>query len=104
MALSNIFNEPRREITESAIGIAVFAAAVGVVVLPGYIIASHIKDSLMPFGMAWFLSSMFVVFCYVFLLCILQLTHIWGDAACDALEGRGIQMRPLQRYRRRRKT
>lgn len=27
MALSNIFREPRREITESAIGLGIFAAA-----------------------------------------------------------------------------
>ncbi len=99
MALSNIFREPRREITESAVGLAIFSAAVWA----DYQFALWFKDATqgmlnekdpgcpLPLGMFLGVIAAFVG------LVVLFLTHALGDGICNALQRNGIHLRPRNR-------
>ena len=92
MALSNIFREPRREITESVVGITVFSLiVVGPIALAWYAANDSIRqDHDMPWG------GVFII------MILLQLaaaagTHALGEAVCNRLQRAGIHLRPRQR-------
>jgi len=99
MALTNIFREPRREITESVIGITIigalgyadlkFARWLQEVSGPGY------NEVPWPLGM---MVGLLVAAVFIFLL---FLTHEVGDSICDALAERGLELRPKNRPGRR---
>jgi hypothetical protein len=100
MALSNIFREPRREITESAVGITVFAA---VVAIPATI-AWYTANSMIAYDPSLdLLSALFLAVLIelvgVFVVSVLALlTHAIGEAICDALADRGVELRPTRRW------
>jgi len=89
MSLSNIAREPRRELTESGVGIA----------LAVFILATW-------FGLAWWLASfssvagafpvslVLILLGALILFLFLVLTHGIGEKVCDALERRGYHLRP----------
>lgn len=99
MALSNIFREPRREITESVLGIVP-------AILIGWIdwqFACWFQGSIMPadktfrlvgclFGLVLIGASIFIPYG------ILLLTHSWGESICNALARRGLELRPKRRF------
>jgi hypothetical protein len=90
MALSNIFREPRREITESAVGIGIVA----VLAWADYQFAQWVcaaDDSPRVLGMMLG-AAIFMIACG-----ILIITHALGDAVCNSLETRGIHLRPRNR-------
>lgn len=95
MALSNIFNEPRREIIETIVGLAVMA-------LPGYVtylIASTYRlwDPTLPY----FLSLVFAaISLFIMLMAVIGVAifiHFVGEEVCEALDDRGIRLRPRDR-------
>ncbi len=87
MALSNIFREPRREITETAVGIV----AIGVFISP--ILATWHWEEL---NFAWLLIIVLVLFLPTIFFIIGA--HAIGEDICDALERRGIHLRPRRRH------
>lgn len=97
MALSNLANEPRREITEQVVG----------VVLMGLYIATTIA---IVWGLGakkpedWVLGTLLVAISLPALaLLLVGLTvavHGLGDLACGWLGKLGLDPRPTQRYRR----
>lgn len=97
MALSNIFKEPRREITESLVGIltgvsAIFGWYFGAVMLQHYL---RLEDgSKVPFVSC--LTGVALLF--VLFLVVVYLTHWLGEVVCDWLEDRNLDPRPKQRY------
>jgi hypothetical protein len=95
MALSNIFREPRREITESVVGIA----AVGVFVGADYGLALllHDGDKSLDLPACMAIVAVVVIVCCSALYAALQATHAIGDSICNALQARGIHLRPRQR-------
>lgn len=101
MALSNIFNEPRREITESALGVGLFAAAV----FGDYHLAHwfHKHDPTTDVFLGMVLLP--ILICCLLIMGALVLAggsiliHALGEGACNLLEDFGIQLRPTQRYR-----
>lgn len=98
MALSNIFREPRREITESVIGLAAF----GTFVLIDYQFGCWLENRVgySPPGDAvfpWFLGMLMGVGLLAFIFVVLMVTHTLGDTICDGLQGAGINLRPRQR-------
>lgn len=105
MALSNIFREPRREITESAVGIMVFAIPAALYAWIVYIICRWIEGlSLRPdgtFGCPWGLAAIVVAPAMMVIgfagYMALIATHALGDAACNALQRAGIHLRPRVR-------
>lgn len=99
MALSNIFNEPRREITESVVGIGIVA----VLIVSDYPAACWFQEFTggAQYGCPWRLGLLLipVVMVLVVMVSMMALfaTHALGDAACDALQRRGIHLRPRNR-------
>lgn len=92
MALSNIFNEPRREITETAIGALAISSFLLVdfwlvwmgssaTSFPGYLAGMGIV------GVIMLLVGMFGIGLFLFM-------HFIGEEACDYLEDRGVHLRP----------
>lgn len=97
MALSNIYREPRREITESVLGILVFS----IFVFADYHFATWFHEFSggarvgcpVPLG---FVIGLFALFALVLLLYI---THWFGESVCDFLADRGLELRPKIRRR-----
>lgn len=99
MALSNIFLEPRREITETLVGIT---AVIGPVYLD-YLFASWLKVASsspnapnphglpIPLGMViGFAATLIICVAFIFI-------HYVGEEICDFLARRGLHLRPTQR-------
>lgn len=99
MALSNIFREPRREITESAVGLAVFGAFVWAdytfaVWLQGETAGAFGReDTECPWIMGMFLGALAAVMVALLLFA----THALGDGICNALQRNGVHLRPRNR-------
>jgi hypothetical protein len=101
MALSNIFREPRREITETVVGVALitipvvadYFAARGLQKMPGW------GDIPLFLGMTFVPLALFsaVILGAFVLFQIPLLVHSIGESACDALQRRGIHLRPRNR-------
>lgn len=110
MALSNIRREPRREITESLVGIGLVSIpalawvlaslwAAGATWNPNHMEAGHLDVAPYPawvvFWLFWTLAGGFVAY-YVGWL-VLVITHGIGEGACNALASHGIELRPRNR-------
>lgn len=94
MALSNIFREPRRETTETAVGVAMVAGVCAVVIgapvciswaMPGL---DFVDGVLLLCGLAASLMGLWLV---------ALAAHSLGEVVCDALQRRGIHLRPRNR-------
>lgn len=112
MALSNIFNEPQREITESVIGIAVFA----VVCIVWFFLADLAavatwnpefidsgNRSVCPYPL-WVFFWMFLIGVGTAVglllgIVLVLLTHRIGEDTCDLLCAMGVDPRPKLRRR-----
>lgn len=98
MALSNIFREPRREITESVVGLALAAAILVPLLWVDYHFArwfEEITGGAGNGGCPWQLGmGLFGPMAGLGIMAALFATHELGDRACDALERRGLQLRP----------
>lgn len=100
MALSNIFREPRREITESAIGISIFVGIVGL----DYIVVRYLKSlgkvkTEGDFVGAMLLIPLITIAIGIAISGLALITHFIGEKVCDALARRELDPRPKQRYR-----
>jgi hypothetical protein len=94
MALSNIFREPPREITESAVGIGVFG---GLIFLDSYF-ANWLHAASAPWGPPLALCYLFGLFFAIALWVLALFTHIIGEEICGALANRGLELRPKRRH------
>lgn len=97
MALSNVFREPRRELTESAVGILVFFG--GIALDYGFAVwfQGFSKDwgqGLCPIPIGMVFGLIF----FVLLLGLATLTHGLGEVTCDWLAEHGVHLRPRVRY------
>ncbi len=106
MALSNIWNEPRREITESVVG---FISVIGLYIAPGiafgFWLGPKVADT--P-GKGNCLETCSIILSSLFLwpltLAVIAAvsaflifgTHSIGESICDALQNRGIRLRPVR--------
>jgi hypothetical protein len=105
MALSNIFNEPRREITETAIGAAIAAAFfAGLYVWGSHEYANGDRlclpgcDSRAAY-LAVFMILLTIGFVVggVIIAGIAIGIHALGESICNRLEDAGLHLRPRQR-------
>lgn len=90
MALSNMLKEPRREITESVVGILLVLMYASVAITIQQLVNPYIKDVA--------ISTVIGIFAPIFGYLILVGIHAIGEAACNALARKGIELRPKQRY------
>lgn len=97
MALSNIRKEPRREVTESAVGLLLVSWwCVGTAWL-AKTMACLVWQSTAVFelrSMGLLIAFMLSAWCLLGLL----LHHAMGEVACDLLDDVGIRLRPKRRY------
>lgn len=97
MALTNILREPRRELTETVVGLAL----VGPLVVADYYFAAWLQSAdhepnplPIPLGMILGVSSL--VGCVAVLVAVLMVVHVIGEALCDSLARHGRELRPRQ--------
>ena len=96
MALSNIGNEPRREITEQTIGAVAVIAFVA--------LSYHVGNWIKPFtdiGDAIFGTLVCAIFMFAAIMLtipFLLLVHFIGEVLCGALAAVGADPRPRDRY------
>lgn len=95
MALSNIFREPRREITESAVGLMLCAAYVFL----DYCFAVWFRSATggTHDGCPWSLGMILGVGLSLLFFGLLLATHALGEFACGSLARRGVELRPKRR-------
>ena len=103
MALSNIGREPRREITESAVGALATIMWLGV----AFLIAKHFDPYYVngpkDYGPSWAFTISFCTFAIatvgtLLLFVVLFITHTLGEEICDWLKALRIDPRPRNRY------
>jgi len=98
MALSNIFNEPRREITETVLGVLV----VGSLLFGDWWLASALETD--PPGaerIGGIIVLMFALPIGLILVLLVgyglvRFAHFMGEVACDLLEDTGLRLRPVR--------
>lgn len=103
MALSNIRREPRREITESILGILAVIVALGV----DYFVSNwaHVKSlrviptNPVPIGAGMVLIPLCLFVLFIFGTILLYATHSIGESVCGWLSDIGMDPRPKQRRR-----
>lgn len=98
MALSNIFNEPRREITETLIGMMLVGVPLAV--------DCYFADSLVPaeVTLRW-LAVIFIMFAIavgtafgiLLAISLVHAAHSLGELICDILDDAGLRLRPQRR-------
>lgn len=100
MALSNILREPRREITETAVGLVAAGGLICFIIIPDYYFAfwwyefTGGKNGGCPWQIGLILGVLFL-FCATLMLAGV---HRLGDGICNLLQRRGIHLRPRERY------
>lgn len=102
MALSNILREPRREITEQAVGSVVVIGFLALIPIAG-LVMSLICDgttevSWSEFALCCLLGSFGFTLGFVLIAVLVVVAHEIGEYVCAALDRRGIYLRPTQRY------
>lgn len=97
MALSNLRNEPRREITEQVVGVALFALFIAADY--GIVAALGAKKT-DEWAVGMFLVAMGLIGGSGILFLLTIAIHGLGDLACNGLAKFGFDPRPAQRYRR----
>lgn len=96
MALSNIFREPQREITESMAGIALSA----IIIYVDYVFAVWFRrltidlDHGCPILLGMVIGFLGLALAYLALL----ITHEMGEGICNFLARRGVELRPKKRF------
>lgn len=105
MALSNIFKEPRREITETLVALSIVLPVAAGFLYADYHFACRFSiatgdprhaDVLFWLGMfIGFLAGLMVLMMAVFAAVA---THALGESICNRLQEAGIQLRPRQRH------
>lgn len=105
MALDNIFVEPRREITETVVGLGAALAVWFVIywaarwfVWLDWITWS--KTEPLPVWFAMMLMGIVVPVGFLLSLVVLGGIHALGEGVCAVLDKRGLKLRPTQRYQR----
>lgn len=96
MALSNIFREPRREITESVVGLTI----AGGLLWADCRFARWLQNVwpyTTPDAPPLIVGMIFGLVGVMVAMMFFALTHALGDGICNVLQTRGIHLRPRQR-------
>lgn len=97
MALSNIWREPRRELTESVVGVGVM----GAFFYGDYWLAVWLnsQDPKHAGILCWMLVGAGILALAVLIAgSLILFTHFIGEEICNSLAKRGIELRPQRRY------
>jgi hypothetical protein len=98
MALSNIFREPRREITETGVGVLIFLPVAWL----DYTIAARLHSlpahTDEPFIVPVIIAFFIILLGAIALLVLALGIHAVGEDICNSLEARGVHLRPRRRF------
>ena len=98
MALSNIFREPRREITESLVGILPLIAFIWTSwYLTDWIWPPEMRANSVDRAFAFGVTMIILLVGVLILWVLLIVTHAIGETICDSLARRGLELRPKNR-------
>jgi hypothetical protein len=92
MALSNVFREPRRELTETLIGILITSLFIGV----DYLLALWVRHH---HGLNKSDSVVTATLLLFILVLLIVASHWIGEWTCNRLRDAGLELRPRNRYR-----
>lgn len=95
MALSNIFREPRREITETVIGVLTIVPITWLDYQ--FAVWFHKVSGGDEHGCPLILGMFFGVFVAIAFISFVFFIHTIGEVVCDKLCDRGLELRPKQR-------
>ncbi len=93
MALSNILNEPRREITESIVGLIILCAFMAV----DYAFGVWLENVAGHNDIPWPIGMILGIPATILLVAILFVTHAIGESVCNILQKNDIHLRPRDR-------
>lgn len=105
MALSNTLREPRRELTESAVGILITFGLLGGLSWADYRFAVRVYEvtgadaNALPIPITMFFTPMILTVVLILIAGLLTATHAIGEGICNVLERNGVRLRPVKRYR-----
>lgn len=99
MALGNIFREPRREITETIIGVAIVSAVIYADYCFGVWLQSQMSLRSDPthWDGFWVMGMMIGAAGLSVSVILLFGAHALGEGICNRLQDAGIHLRPRQR-------
>jgi len=97
MALSNIFREPRREITETVVGLLAFSLPMWAIFRLALWMRAADRPPILPLICYLVVATVVVALFFTFGGLILFLIHEAGEWICDGLQERGIHLRPRDR-------
>jgi hypothetical protein len=97
MALSNIFREPRREITETLVGLLVLG--------PALYMAKHMADvtggkDAPPYVVRYIVLLLAIMAAVGITMAVCWAIHEVGESFCNYLAKHGLELRPKNRPRR----
>lgn len=101
MALSNILNEPRRELTEQAVGLVILIALFWPAYYVGEGLYRHDPPSYQNTPNWWFdmfAGVLFTAMGWVGVITITLFMHRVGEKLCNLLAQQGWEVRPKKRY------
>lgn len=99
MAISNMANEPRREIIEQIVGSALVVGAISIFAVADHWLAYQVL-TIEDTADKWFshiLAGFILFFAAMVAVAIINIAHWAGEAACDQLDRAGLRLRPLER-------
>ena len=99
MALSNVFREPRRELTEQAFGLAAFGGFICLDLAVASAICLIGNGTIHVAASEFLLCMLMALFVMTIMFAVSGLVHWAGEAVCDAMANRGYDPRPKNRYR-----
>jgi hypothetical protein len=97
MSLANILNEPKKELTESALGIIAVSIAASPAAVFAYWFAGKMQDEHTGWGFCFFLGFSLALFGYFLMAAIVAFTHFVGEQIVKAYQQR--QQRQQRRWR-----
>lgn len=98
MALSNMLREPQREITETLVGIGAILLFVGIDYGFALYLAADYPDKhiYQRMGLGLLFIACGAIITFVVIMMIIGI-HEMGDSICNALDKRGLYLRPQKR-------
>src|SRR5712671_3587228 len=97
MALSNLINEPQREIAETVVGIVL----VGGFLTGDYYFGRWFQEATAAPEGVWALGMVVGIMMSILSVGLVFFVHFIGEEVCDTLQRHNVRLRPEQRYGRR---
>lgn len=100
MALSNIVREPRREITETLVGLVPVAGLIYTTnCLASLLYTAPTNPQCPPYPVVWIVSFALIILAVLPGVEVARLVHFIGERGCALLDSIGLYLRPIEARR-----